>query len=103
MSNEVAKWRLKWEGIRNVEGGCAGMCGSMCYYRAEIQKEAPGATGAFVTAAKMPGTYNSNFINLPEQILPLGQLCNANKSTRIKFCLKSNTTGKILHEVITTL
>ena len=27
-SNEVAKWRLKWDGVRNVEGGCAGMCGS---------------------------------------------------------------------------
>ena len=35
-SNEVAKWRLKWDNIKNFEGGCAGMCAAMCYYRCEI-------------------------------------------------------------------
>ena len=103
MSNEVAKWRLKWDGIRAVEGGCAGMCGSPCYYRCEIHKEIPGNAGAFVTAVKVPGVYNSSMVNMPEQIIPLGTLCNADKAGRIKFCIVSNTTGKILHEVLTSL
>ena len=102
-SNEVAKWRLKWDGVKNVEGGCLGMCGSTCYYRCEIQKEVPGTNGTFVTAVKVPGKYNSPMLNLSEQILPLGQLCNANKSNRIKFVLLSDSTNKVLHQCVTTI
>ena len=102
-SNEVAKWRLKWDGIRNVEGGCAGMCGSPCFYRCEIHKEVPGNNGNFVTAVKVPGVFNSPMVNMPEQIIPLGQLCNADKSNRIKFAIVSNVTGKILHEAVTSV
>lgn len=54
-SNEVVKWRLKWQNVRNVEGGCLGMCGSTCFYNCEIQKEVPGAANSFVTAVKVPG------------------------------------------------
>ena len=42
-------------------------------------------------------------LNLPEQILPLGQLCNANKSNPIKFVLLSDKTNKILHQCVTTV
>ena len=79
------------------------MCGSTCFYRCEIQKEVPGTNGTFVTAVKVPGKYNSPMLNLSEQILPLGQLCNANKSNRIKFVLLSDSTNKVLHQCVTTI
>ena len=50
-------------------------------------KEGPGA-GNFVTAVQWPGQFNTADVNLTEQVFPLAQLCNANKSSRIKFVLQ---------------
>ena len=66
-------------------------------------KEAPGNNGTFVTAVRVPGVYNAPMVNMPEQVIPLGQLCNANKDNRIKFAIVSNSTGKILHETVTSV
>ena len=86
-TNEVAKMTLRIANANNVTTGCMGMCPERQDYLVQIQKEAPGG-GNFVTAVSWPGSFNAADLNLTEQIFPLGQLCNADKSARIKFVLQ---------------
>ena len=86
-SNEVAKMAVRIQGANNLAGGCMGMCPERVHYVCSIQKEVPGA-GNFVTAVQWPGQFNTADVNLTEQVFPLAQLCNANKSSRIKFVLQ---------------
>ena len=41
-SNFVAKWSLNWRNVRNMTGGCMGMCEERGLYRCTIMKEVPG-------------------------------------------------------------
>ena len=100
-SNEVLKIRTRVYHPNNVGGGCMGMCSERAYYECEIQREVPG-TNNFVCAAKVPGQFNLADVNMPEQCVPLAQLCNADKSARIKLALVGRS-GQRFNEAITTV
>ena len=57
----------------------------------------------FAVTAQIPGTFNTPEARMPEQVIPLGQLCNADKSARIKFALVSEPDNHIYNEAITSL
>lgn len=65
-----------------------GMCADRGYYTCEISRQIPD-TDNFAVCARVPGQFNTADVRMGEQIIPLGQLCNANKDTRIKFALVS--------------
>jgi hypothetical protein len=85
-SNFVAKWNLRWQNIGNMVGGCMGMCQERAHYRCQIMKEVPG-TDNFVLATTVPGSFNTPDVRMPQQTIPLAELCNGNKNSRIKFAL----------------
>jgi hypothetical protein len=84
-----------------MEGGCIGMCQDRAIYHVEIMREI-SAGGSFVLVAVLPGKYNIDNVTLPEVTLPLGTLCNADKSSRIKFAIVSRT-GVEFYAFITTI
>ena len=61
----------------------------------------PGSNN-FVTAHQWPGQFNTADVMLQETIIPLGQLCNADKSARIKFTIQDRH-GHVFNEAITTI
>ena len=77
-SNEVAKFSIRLTNVHNISGGCMGMCQGREDYICQIQKEVPG-TNNFAAAVTVPGQFNTADVNLPEMVIPLGQLCNADK------------------------
>ena len=79
-----------------------GMCTERAYYRCEIMSEIPG-TQNFAVKARVPGQFNTADVRMPEQVIPLGQLCNADKSARIKFALVANQGNHIYNEAITSI
>ena len=56
-----------------------------------------------MTAVSWPGSFNAADLNLTEQIFPLGQLCNADKSARIKFVLQDREGQRTYNEAFTTV
>ena len=77
------------------------MCKDRAIYHVEIMKEISGG-GSFVLVSVLPGRYNTENITLPEVSMSLGTLCNADKSTRIKFAIVSST-GVEFYGFITTI
>jgi len=66
------------------------MCKDRAIYQVELLKEISGG-GTFVLVSVLPGRYNTENVTLPEVSMSLGTLCNADKSTRIKFAIVSKT------------
>ena len=66
-----------------------GMCQERTHYHIEIMKEVPG-TNNFVTAVKLPGSYNNPNVKILEQVTTLNQVCNGDKNARIKFAVISS-------------
>ena len=77
------------------------MCGSAGQYVCEIHKMVPGTTN-FALAVRVPGQFNSENCNMPEQVIPLAQLCNADKSAQIKFVIASPE-GREFNSMMTTI
>jgi len=88
--------------VQNFSGGCMGMCQERNFYACEIMKEVPG-TDNFAVCARVPGEFNTADVRLPEQILPLGQLCNADKNARIKFAIVAARGNVVYNECVTTV
>jgi len=61
----------------------------------------PGTTN-FAVAVRVPGQFNSENCNMPEQVIPLAQLCNADKSAQIKFVIASPE-GREFNSMLTTI
>lgn len=101
-SNYVANWNLRAQNVRNVGGGCMGMCSERVFYRCQIMKEVPGGGDRFTVATTVPGQFNSTDTRMPIQSIPLGELCNSDKNSRIKFALVGPN-NVMLHSAMTTL
>lgn len=82
-------------------GGCAGMCQEPMPYSFEIEKQVPGEIDRFVDVHRFPNgrgaSYSSN-LNLT-----LDQLCNGDRSARIKFVLRSNYNNAEIASVVTSI
>jgi len=63
------------------------MCNSPQYYVCHVMKEVPGDNNRFVIAHTVPGRFNSAQARMPLQQVSLAQLCNDNKSSRVKFVI----------------
>ena len=101
-SNECAKFNVRVTNANNVAGGCMGMCAERAHFICEIQKEVPG-TNNFVTSVTLPGQFNTADVNMQEKTVTLGELCNADKDSRLKVVLKNPATNTIFNEAFTSV
>ena len=58
-SNLIAKISPVWSSVKNLGGGCMGMCTERQWYVCHIMKEVPGDNDRFVVAYTFDGRFNS--------------------------------------------
>ena len=56
-----------------------------------------------MTSVTLPGQFNTADVNMQEKVVTLGELCNADKDSRLKVVLKNPATNAIFNEAFTSV